>query len=301
MSDPCRYARPLLLGAIVFHLLALVGATGADEPVRATAKAPVALPRDTFAAKPLRILPLGDSITRGSYMARYEDGPYQGSGIGLPNPDGGGYRKPLQERLRTAGVVFDFVGDLNYRAYGRDGVVDPDFDPDHHGLAGFSNGALLKGGVVPTPRDVLNALKVRQISVPAIDKVLNKHQPDVILLMSGANGFNAVVRDELILAIGEHSRAHLFVATIPPQKAPRRGWERVPDYNASLPAVVEAQKKAGKPVTLVDMYAALSEDDLLSDGVHPSQSGMEKMADVWFDAIVSNTSGARFSLAPSKE
>ncbi len=63
------------------------------------------------------------------------------------------------------------------------------------------------------------------------------------------------------------------------------------DYNASLPAVVEAQKKAGQRITLVEMNTAISEDDLLSDGVHPSQSGMENMADVWFEAIAASISG----------
>lgn len=61
------------------------------------------------------------------------------------------------------------------------------------------------------------------------------------------------------------------------------------DYNASLPAVVEAQKKAGKRIALVDMEAAISENDLLSDGVHPNQLGMEKMAEAWFEAITTPT------------
>lgn len=41
-------------------------------------------------AKPLRILPLGDSITRGSYLAQHADGPYRGKAIGRANPKGGG-------------------------------------------------------------------------------------------------------------------------------------------------------------------------------------------------------------------
>ena len=52
----------------------------------------------------LRIMPLGDSITRGSYLALYDTGPFSGQPIGLPNPAGGGWRKPLQDKLRAAGV-----------------------------------------------------------------------------------------------------------------------------------------------------------------------------------------------------
>ena len=231
-------------------------------------------------ARPLRIMPLGDSITRGSYLAQKD-----GKATGLPHPLSGGWRKTLQDKLRAAGIAFDFVGELNYAAFGRDGAVDPLFDPDHHGLAGFSNTGILKGGVVPTPTDVLASLGVKEIKVAGIVDMLKKHQPDAILLMSGANGFGAPARDQLIRTIGETSPAHLFVATILPQKAPRAGWEKVDVYNASLPAIVAAQKAAGKRITLVDMHAAITTDDLLPDGVHPNQAGMEKMAAAWFATL----------------
>jgi len=250
------------------------------------------LPRETFEArtalkksaesdaKPLRILPLGDSITRGSYLAKID-----GKSTGLPHPDAGGWRKPLQDKLRVVGIAYDFVGELNYAAFGRDGVADPQFDPDHHGLAGFSNAGILKGGVVPTLPDALAQLGVKQVIVPGIVDVLKKYQPDIILLMSGANGFDAPARDRLIRTIGDTSAAHLFVATILLQKAPRVGWEKVDAYNASLPAIVAAQKAAGKRITLVDMHAAITADDLLPDGVHPNQRGMDKMAVTWFAAF----------------
>ena len=251
------------------------------------------LPREAFEARtapkksaesntrPLRILPLGDSITRGSYLAKNN-----GKSTGLPHPDGGGWRKPLQDKLRAAGIAYDFVGELSYAAFGRAGVIDPQFDPDHHGLAGFGNTGILKGGVVPTLPDALAKLGVKQVTVPGIADVLKKHQPDIILLMSGANGFDAPARDQLIRTIGETSTAHLFVATILPQKAPRAGWEKVAAYNASLPAIVAAQKTAGKRITLVDMHAAITMDDLLPDGVHPTQAGMDKMAATWFSALL---------------
>ena len=231
-------------------------------------------------ARPLRILPLGDSITRGSYLAQKD-----GKATGLPHELSGGWRKPLQDKLRAAGIAFDFVGELSYAAFGSDGVLDPQFDPDHHGLAGFGNFSILKGGPVPTPFDVLASLGVAKIEVPGITDVLKKHQPDIILLMSGANGFDATARDQLIRTIGEASPAHLFVATILPQKAPRAGWEKVDAYNASLPAVVASQKAIGKRITLVDMHAAITADDLLPDGVHPNQAGMHKMAATWFAAL----------------
>jgi lysophospholipase L1-like esterase len=229
----------------------------------------------------LKIMPLGDSITRGSYLSLYETGPLVGQGIGLPHPAGGGWRKPLQDRLRAAGITYAFCGELDYGAFGQDGVGDPDFDPRHHGLAGFGNQGILDGGVVPTPQDVLLALGVAEIRVPDIVTVLAKHRPDVILLMSGANGFDAAARDRLIEMIIEHFDGQLLVATLPPQCPPRVGWEQVEAYNASLPAVVARLQAAGQRVHLVEMHAALASEDLLPDGVHPTARGMEKMAEVW--------------------
>ena len=266
---------PQMRSALIFLLILFAGST----PVRIAAEVP-ALAERPSSAKTLRILPLGDSITRGSYLAQKN-----GRASGLPNPDAGGYRKPLQDLLRADGIALDFVGGLNYAAFGKDGVVDPLFDADHHGLAGFSNTGILKGGTVPTPQDVLDSLGLKQVSVPGIVEVLKTTTPDVILLLSGANGFNAPARDDLIRILGTHSQAHLFVATILPQKPPRSGWEKVDAYNDSLPAIVAEQQREGHPITLVDLNAAITTDDLLPDGVHPTKTGMAKMAAVWFAAL----------------
>lgn len=269
--------------AVILSLLIAACDFTADGQTLETGKPNTANEPKTAAAspaKPLRILPVGDSITRGSYLPGKD-----ANAAGLPYPSGGGWRKPLQDKLLAAGITFDFVGELRYAAFGKDGVVDPGFDPDHHGLAGFGNNGILNGGIVPTPNAVLAALGVNEVAVPGINDVLKKYKPDVILLMSGANGFDAPARDRLIRTIGETSQAHLLVATILPQKAPRVGWDKVAPYNASLPAIVASQKAAGKRLTLVDMHAAVTTDDILPDGVHPSQAGMDKMAATWFAAL----------------
>lgn len=229
----------------------------------------------------MRILPLGDSITRGTYLQHYTDG----KPVGLPSRAGGGYRKPLQDKLRAAGIAFDFVGELNYDAYGQDGRVDPAFDPDHQGMAGFSNVKITMGGVVPAPEDVLASLDTKEVVAHGVVEVLEKFQPDVILLMSGSNGFDSAALNELIGAIVQHSHATLLVATIPPQRPPRAGWEKVADYNTALTWVIEARVKAGQRVGLVDINATLSAGDLLADGVHPNAHGLEVIASTWFRAI----------------
>ncbi len=225
--------------------------------------------------KTIRIMPVGDSITRGTYLVS----------TGLANPLGGGWRKPLQDQLRAAGVAFEFVGELDYWAYGKDGVVDPSFSPRHHGLAGFSNKRILTGGVVPTMKDVLAAKGVKEISVPGIVESLKRNSPDVVLLMSGANGFGAKDRDILIRTICANFKGELLVANITPQSEPRKAWKHVPVYNASLPSLIESLKAQGHHITFVDMYAALTADDLMKDGVHPNKVGLDKIAECWFKAL----------------
>jgi len=83
--------------------------------------------------------------------------------------------------LRKEGISFEFVGELDYLAYGNNGVIDPQFSPKHHGLAGFSNAAIRNGGVVPTPADVLTAKGVKEIRVPGIIEALQRQQPDIVL------------------------------------------------------------------------------------------------------------------------
>jgi len=236
----------------------------------------VALGQPQGSAGPIRIMPVGDSITRGTYL-----GPET-----LPNPSGGGWRKLLQDKLRGTGVSFEFVGELDYWAFGTNGVVDPSFSPRHHGLAGFSNTAILNGGAVPTPKAVLAAKGVPEIRVPGIVEALARNKPDVVLLMSGANGFDSRARDRLVETICANLNGELLVATITPQKAPRHGWEQVVPYNASLPRLVERLQKEGRRIRLVDMHAALTPDDLTQDGVHPNEAGLEKIADTWFRALM---------------
>ena len=105
--------------------------------------------------RPLLIPSFGDSITRGSCLARHADGPFKGEPIGLPHPEGGCWRKPLQDQLRAAGRPCDFVGELRHHSLGMNGQVDAAIVPDHHGQAGFSNRLLLSGGMVPTCSDQL--------------------------------------------------------------------------------------------------------------------------------------------------
>ncbi len=44
---------------------------------------------------------------------------------------------------------------------------------------------------------------------------------------------------------------------------------------------------------LANLSHAIPTDDLLPDGVHPNQAGMEKMAAAWFAALSADTAKGR--------
>ena len=236
--------------------------------------------------RPVRILCVGDSITRGTLLGRYDSGPYKGQAMGLPNPQGGGYRKYLQDMLRAAGIHYEFVGQLTFGAYGKDGVVDPDFSPNHQGLPGFGcEGIMLGHRHLPTLKDVLDIQGGQATVVKDIAAVLNEYQPDVVLLMAGSNGHNAKARDELIGKIVENFKGPLLVATIPPQKAPRVGWEKTAEYNASLPETIKRLNATGAQLQMVDVFHAVQESGITDDGVHPNAEGQKAIATAFFGVL----------------
>jgi lysophospholipase L1-like esterase len=207
---------------------------------------------------PIRIMLLGDSITNGTGRRS-------------------GYRARLHADLKAAGHNVDFVGSLQSNP--SPGLKDL----DHEGHPGFNIDNIANGWRSSAGIDVWLGPK--------------GYDPDIILLMIGTNDviedrdFEHVGDrlDDLITRIADARTglapdARLIVARIPPRK-------NKPDdhttrwYNEQLDAVVARHVAKDEKLTLVDMYAPLEPSDL-ADGVHPTQSGYDKIAKVWFDAIV---------------
>ena len=217
-----------------------------------------------------KILPLGDSITRGT------------NDIGYPNGDiPGGYRRELGNRLNAAGLPFDFVGSLSDNAA-------PGMDPDH---AGF-NGARTD--------EVLANLSAQLALAP--DLVLLQLGTNDILqnvpTATAAANLDALIGQILSAAPGRK----LYVATTLPFA---QGWgartaaqlnAEATDYNNRLRNVVRQHANLGDKVFLVEMSAALVLTDpdparnffLPGDGIHPGQAGYNQMAAIWFNAFASN-------------
>ena len=214
----------------------------------------------TFAAEAsIRIMPLGDSITYGDSYADRDN----------PRPAGlrHAYRNHLWYKLKGAGMDVDFVGSV---IAGQD--VQPPFDPDNEGHPGWTS---------------------YDIAEQAYSYMINSG-PDMVLLHIGTNdrtttdpeGVAAILNeiDQYESDSGHHVR--VFVALIIDRLA-HDG--RIEIFNRRLKAMLEERIMEGDDIVIVDMYhgAGLTPSDY-ADNTHPNDVGYEKMARVWFNAIMQN-------------
>lgn len=170
----------------------------------------------------------------------------------------GGYRIKLWSNIKNAGYSIDFVGSQT------NGPAELG-DKNHEGYSGW---------------------KIEQIDAE-INGWMNAAKPDIVLLHIGTNniafgGGNyesalGALFDKICAKLPDGGK--LYVAKIVPLS-----FSDVSGFNNQVAAAVKKSSDAGKPVYLVDMYSALTTADL-GDGVHPSLTGYNKMADVWFKAI----------------
>jgi lysophospholipase L1-like esterase len=182
-------------------------------------------------------------------------------GITVP----GAYRTGLWQRFVSGGYTVDFVGSLS------SGPASLG-DHDHEGHSGW---------------------RIDQIDANVVTW-LHTYQPHTVLLHIGTNDIlqnddvaNAPTRlsgliDHITATV---PTAEVFVAQIIPLANSGQNAE-VRTYNAAIPGIVSAKASAGQHVHLVDMYDALTTSDL-ADGVHPTASGYDKMAAVWYSALQS--------------
>ncbi|MBQ2704534.1 MAG: Ig-like domain-containing protein, partial [Clostridia bacterium] len=240
----------------------------------------VSLSDHTQVEKPNRvtILCLGDSITDGYCIAS-------------------GYRSYLMKKLYSEGAYFDFAAG-KYRD--DDDVRLPVGYRNHGGLSGVGFKAYSNLGK----------------AVSLLDSSMGVAKADMALIMLGTNDYSHY--DDASDYIGDHYREYIntlleqnpnlviYCASVIPQKTGYAPASAEGAINEQLPEIVAEFKAAGHDVNFVDManLANLTSDDF-ADGVHPNESGAEKMADVWYDAIVDkvfllNSAGDSAYVAPAK-
>lgn len=205
----------------------------------------------TVANGPVRIMPLGDSITYGT---------------GSTNNNG--YRKPLYLTLTATDCNFDFVGSIPQ--------IDADFpDPNHEGHSGWH----ADGCPLPYPPfgDVLDHVYGWLTVNPA----------DIVLLHIGTNditygGQSADEVNDILNEIDRYSPdVKVTLALIIDRKTHN---EATTQFNIDVNNMAQSRIAAGDDIVVVDMEHELNATDM-DDELHPNNNGYDKMADVWFDAL----------------
>lgn len=207
-------------------------------------------------ADPIRIMPLGDSITYGDTVADQED----------PRPTGkrAAYRHYLWDNLTNAGLDFDFVGSV---VAGED--ILPAFDPDNEGHPGWTS------------------YKLEDYTYD----FLAKSPPDVILLHIGTNdhrtstsGVSQILDRIDHYEVDSGQPIKVFVAMIIDRQ---EHDSTIEIFNENLKVMIGTRIRHGDVLTLVNMYegAGLVSGDY-TDVTHPNYKGYKKMANVWSQAIM---------------
>lgn len=232
-----------------------------------------------YADEPLRIMPVGDSITVGYTNFNWSGGAYEF-----------GYRSGLYTRLIDAGYNFQFVGNSTEPESFRDpATTDPNYPPTidlkalgqggHHAYQGINATQLLNGA---------------EGKFVGIEDAMNAADPDIVLLKIGTNGQDNNALLELVNSITTTKpNTELIIAQIMPKNPYQQG---IVDYNAYIrDTLVPAQQSLGRNVSVVNQYSNFLTDPddlesidttLFGNGFnHPDNDGYDLMAQTWFEGI----------------
>jgi lysophospholipase L1-like esterase len=241
--------RPVRRVSLVALLVALV-------PVLLLAARPAPTATATAAvAAPVRIMPLGDSIT------------------GSP----GCWRALLWNRLQSNGFTnIDFVGTLPPQGCG------VPYDGDNEG-----HGGILASGIV---------------SQNLLPGWLAATNPNIVLMHLGTNDVWNGQSPTAILAsyttlVGQMRAANpnmtVLVAQIIPMNPSNCTTcaQGVVNLDAAIPAWAASLSTAQSPVVVVDQWTGFNDATDTGDGVHPNDSGNQKMSDRWYPPLAAALGG----------
>ncbi len=241
----------LTLASTAFATLGILGTT--PSPVRAFS---------LTQSNPLKIMPLGDSNTRG-----------KGSDVA-------GYRDDLWMLLNDNGFNVDFVGSATTNS---PTTWDQPyaFDRNHEGHGGYA----ISGNTYAGGGDLMSN----------IDNWLNAATPDVILLMAGTNDFifQNTTAQETVNELGTlidkifawSSDVYVLISSIAPL-APNQGLsQEAALYNDLIPGLLGGDRYQQNKLSFVDNRNLFTLGDLY-DGIHFTPKGYTTLANAWFDGIV---------------
>ena len=226
----------------------------------------------SVAAAATRIMPLGDSITKGSNSGATPD----------DEDHFVAYRKALWDKLIAAGYDVGFVGSQTA------GGAVSDFDPNHEGHGGWTADEIVNGNGITEEGK--------------LGEWLADYQPDIVLLHIGTNGLSPNPNDvETILnVIDSYSPDTWVVLALIVNRACCIEEPQCPtdcqdtsDFNDNVYDM--ALDRSGDKIKIVDMEIGAGIDyhfsptgdmfDGGNGGYHPYETGYAKMATEWFSAL----------------
>jgi lysophospholipase L1-like esterase len=226
-----------------------------------------------WAATPLRIECVGDSITAG-----YTDNPTWNV------PFEFGYRSSLYTKLTSAGYDIQYVGTSTEPWVSTfPGVPHNTPSPDLRNINGVNQDKHRGYGGQGTAYVNGN-----------INSWIAADNPDIVLLMIGINdGGSAAARTNLNSIVDKIVTAKPNADVIVAQITPTLGYSQsIVDYNTYIrDTLVPTYQNAGKHVSTVDQYSNLLTNGsidpaLFSNGInHPNATAYNRMAQTWFDGI----------------
>ena len=215
---------------------------------------------------PIKILPLGDSITSG-------DGP--SAPDALPS-----YRRDLWKMLKNAGYDIDFVGSRSNYSNTTIATELQDFDEHYDGWPALT--AVQINSNLPTYLAGGDTADVALVHVGTNDILSNpSYDPatDNPVIMAA---IEAII-DQLQV---DNPAMTILVAKIIPLNSP----DETTSLNALITSVwATAQSAGSSTVIAVDLNSPIDLSTDYWDAVlHPNAFGENKMATAWFDALVDN-------------
>ena len=204
---------------------------------------------ESLPAGAVRILPLGDSITKGR------------------NPHWS-YRRDLEAALVAADCSFDFIGKQD----GPDsGPGAPLVDRDHEGHSGFRTDQILAG--------LVNWLRNNAPDWALVHVGHERRAP--------AHQHRRRAREHLgdrrRAAQREPARGNPARPDYP--EPCRRTKPRSCDLNDGIASLAAQKNTAASPVIVVNHYAGFNASSQTYDGIHPNDSGEAFMAQRWAEAL----------------
>lgn len=227
------------------------------------------------AAPPIRIMPLGDSITYDQYIGDLRDA-----------SERTGYRQQLWLLLQAAGYSVDFVGS---RRAGWEAV--PDFDPDNEGHPGWRDDEIadeVYGWLESHPADIVllhigtNALDDNPYDVKNILDEIDRYE-----INYGASVTVFLAR--IINRAPPGPETTLFNANVAAMALDRVAYPANPAYPDKI-EMVDMENGAGLDYE-IDGSSPYDDGDMY-DYLHPNVSGYEKMAQAWFDSLAGRLGAA---------